>query len=238
VEEAASRVRREVDPDANPDINIIVGATFDHSIEGRIRVSVVATGISSGLLSQEQKPEESKDNNRATDRVSAASANHNEREKPRPQERDRETGTWQGSGNVTIEPRAPKYTVNQASQKSQQRFEPQPPAKPVRPPRRPLTGKDFPELAEHEAEVKGRQNLSLKRRGGLLNWVTGRRNHADDSASRQPPAFDNRNNAHDSEGEDGVDDETRSARDNKDTSRRRSSDEPFEIPNFFKRSVN
>src|SRR5262245_19048099 len=48
VEEAASRVRREVDPDSNPDINIIVGATFDHSIEGRIRVSVVATGINAG----------------------------------------------------------------------------------------------------------------------------------------------------------------------------------------------
>ena len=48
VEEAASRVRREVDPEANPDINIIVGATFDHSIEGRIRVSVVATGINAG----------------------------------------------------------------------------------------------------------------------------------------------------------------------------------------------
>jgi cell division protein FtsZ len=41
VDEAASRIREEVDPDAN----IILGATFDQSLEGLVRVSVVATGI-------------------------------------------------------------------------------------------------------------------------------------------------------------------------------------------------
>jgi cell division protein FtsZ len=41
VDEAATRIREEVDPDAN----IIVGATFDEALEGIIRVSVVATGI-------------------------------------------------------------------------------------------------------------------------------------------------------------------------------------------------
>jgi cell division protein FtsZ len=41
VDEAATRIREEVDPDAN----IIVGATFDEGLEGIIRVSVVATGI-------------------------------------------------------------------------------------------------------------------------------------------------------------------------------------------------
>ena len=41
VDEAATRIREEVDHDAN----IIVGATFDESLEGIIRVSVVATGI-------------------------------------------------------------------------------------------------------------------------------------------------------------------------------------------------
>jgi cell division protein FtsZ len=43
VDEAASRIREEVDDDAN----IILGATFDESMEGVIRVSVVATGIDS-----------------------------------------------------------------------------------------------------------------------------------------------------------------------------------------------
>ena len=41
VDEAASRIREEADPDAN----IIIGATFDDSLEGIVRVSVVATGI-------------------------------------------------------------------------------------------------------------------------------------------------------------------------------------------------
>lgn len=41
VDEAATRIREEVDAEAN----IIVGATFDESLEGSIRVSVVATGI-------------------------------------------------------------------------------------------------------------------------------------------------------------------------------------------------
>jgi cell division protein FtsZ len=41
VDEAATRIREEVDPDAN----IIVGATFDETLDGSIRVSVVATGV-------------------------------------------------------------------------------------------------------------------------------------------------------------------------------------------------
>ena len=41
VDEAATRIREEVDPDAN----IILGATFDDSLEGTMRVSVVATGL-------------------------------------------------------------------------------------------------------------------------------------------------------------------------------------------------
>jgi len=44
VDEAATRIREEVDQDAN----IILGATFDETLEGLIRVSVVATGIESG----------------------------------------------------------------------------------------------------------------------------------------------------------------------------------------------
>ena len=41
VDEAANRIRDEVDPDAN----IIFGSTFDEKLEGKMRVSVVATGI-------------------------------------------------------------------------------------------------------------------------------------------------------------------------------------------------
>jgi cell division protein FtsZ len=41
VDESANRIKEEVDPDAN----IIVGSTLDESLQGEMRVSVVATGI-------------------------------------------------------------------------------------------------------------------------------------------------------------------------------------------------
>jgi len=43
VDEAANRIRDEVDPEAN----IIFGSTFDEKLNGKMRVSVVATGIAS-----------------------------------------------------------------------------------------------------------------------------------------------------------------------------------------------
>src|SRR5579871_381458 len=48
VDEAATRIREEVDVDAN----IILGATFDSALDGVVRVSVVATGIDQATLSQ------------------------------------------------------------------------------------------------------------------------------------------------------------------------------------------
>jgi cell division protein FtsZ len=52
VDEAATRIREEVDQDAN----IIVGATFDENLDGVIRVSVVATGIEQALISRNATP--------------------------------------------------------------------------------------------------------------------------------------------------------------------------------------
>ncbi len=49
VDEAASRIRQEVDEDAN----IILGATFDSNLDGIVRVSVVATGIDQPLGSKD-----------------------------------------------------------------------------------------------------------------------------------------------------------------------------------------
>ena len=48
VDEAANRIRDEVDPDAN----IIFGSTFDQTMEGKMRVSVVATGIEAASMTQ------------------------------------------------------------------------------------------------------------------------------------------------------------------------------------------
>jgi len=50
VDEAATRIREEVDQDAN----IIVGATFDETLDGIIRVSVVATGIEQAQIARNQ----------------------------------------------------------------------------------------------------------------------------------------------------------------------------------------
>ncbi len=51
VDEAANRIREEVDPEAN----IIFGSTFNENIEGIVRVSVVATGIDLDLSEQKQQ---------------------------------------------------------------------------------------------------------------------------------------------------------------------------------------
>jgi cell division protein FtsZ len=53
VDEAATRIREEVDQEAN----IIVGATFDETLEGLIRVSVVATGIDKPFQSSAEMDE-------------------------------------------------------------------------------------------------------------------------------------------------------------------------------------
>jgi cell division protein FtsZ len=53
VDEAATRIREEVDQEAN----IIVGATFDESLEGIIRVAVVATGIDQASIARPAAPE-------------------------------------------------------------------------------------------------------------------------------------------------------------------------------------
>jgi cell division protein FtsZ len=63
VDEAATRIREEVDQDAN----IIVGATFDENLDGIIRVSVVATGIEQAQIAR----------NAATPAAAAGTANAN-----------------------------------------------------------------------------------------------------------------------------------------------------------------
>ncbi|HEY5830320.1 MAG TPA: cell division protein FtsZ, partial [Hyphomicrobiaceae bacterium] len=78
VDEAATRIRDEADKDAN----IIVGATFDPSLQGVVRVSVVATGIDNlGTARQPQQADGmltdlagrlSNDRRRTADRIERA----------------------------------------------------------------------------------------------------------------------------------------------------------------------
>lgn len=52
LDEAANRIREEVDPEAN----IIVGSTMDPSLGGKMRVSVVATGIDAAISAEVPTP--------------------------------------------------------------------------------------------------------------------------------------------------------------------------------------
>ena len=61
VDEAATRIREEVDQDAN----IIVGATFDETLDGIIRVSVVATGIEQAQIARNSQPSQAPAGNAA-----------------------------------------------------------------------------------------------------------------------------------------------------------------------------
>jgi cell division protein FtsZ len=70
VDEAASRVREEVDGDAN----IIFGATFDEGLEGIIRVSVVATGIEPMRQTLDEEPEQSAGMEALTRRLKSVSS--------------------------------------------------------------------------------------------------------------------------------------------------------------------
>jgi len=118
VDEAASRVRAEADPDAN----IIVGATFDNELDGSIRVSVVATGI--GLASTQStrpvldapKPAVLQERSRLTERLAGLAT------LPGPVDLDepslvlgqndvvKEPSVWRAPGNVVIEKRPAQVT--------------------------------------------------------------------------------------------------------------------------------
>jgi cell division protein FtsZ len=74
IEEAATRIREEVDPNAN----VIVGAAFDETLDGIVRVSVVATGIDNIGATRQPQPADSleelvirlrNDNRRIADRI-------------------------------------------------------------------------------------------------------------------------------------------------------------------------
>jgi cell division protein FtsZ len=90
VDEAATRIREEVDQDAN----IIVGATFDESLEGLIRVAVVATGIDQPASARQPAPSETKlaeiahklrvDQQRLAERVERAERVETSRATPQP----------------------------------------------------------------------------------------------------------------------------------------------------------
>ncbi|MGO8954845.1 MAG: cell division protein FtsZ [Rhodomicrobium sp.] len=194
VEEAASRIRREVDPDENPDVNIIVGATFDPTLQHRIRVSVVATGIDAGaIFAKTTAPNphsqgHSHDNNREArlaERLSAVGNEPGGRFRGGAAPRDYGGGARQPQNRheapprVVVEPKGKKPAGDEGyaprPQPPAQQFEPAQPAKTVRPPKRPLTYDDFPEL--HNGGAAGAEssaNRTSAKQRGFFDWMAGR----------------------------------------------------------------
>ena len=196
VDEAASRIRAEADPDAN----IIVGATFDDELDGSIRVSVVATGI--GLAPQVQhhappmplQAAVAQDRGRLSERLAGLTAMppHSPMDADEASlvlganEIAKEPQVWRAPGNVTIEKRPlqmqgaplPLGTAKPQPAAPQMTFQPAPPAMIRRPVRRMPAVEELPLVAQNEIKAQAGQASQLglaaqKRRVGFLERLAG-----------------------------------------------------------------
>lgn len=202
VDEAASRIREEVDASAN----IILGATFDQSLDGKIRVSVVATGLEAQPSEKTQeetakgseaaKPSEANQTiDKLAERIAAlhpaADAPENE---PSGETKQAESGpggarpaadpVWKNGEDVTIVKRAPKAPARQARAQTPEdkpaAFVPQAPAVAKKAPRRMPKTEDFPPHAQKALQKpeddQPKAGLEAqKAKVGFFERLTGRR---------------------------------------------------------------
>ncbi len=164
VDEAASRIREEVDRKAN----IILGATFDESLDGQIRVSVVATGLDTEKAEAvADQPDAKQDVAGLTARIASLKSPASEiSAKPTADTKPAALQTkapgpapeWKGPAEVTIEKRAPQpqnparpageSRVKKAAPEAKPSFVPQPPSLARKEPRRMPKVEDFPQVAQ------------------------------------------------------------------------------------------
>jgi len=195
VDEAASRIREEVDSGAN----IILGATFDKSLDGKIRVSVVATGLEGQQPEQAEeepkrpakaKPDVESTVAKLTERIAgltpspsiaaqAQTANKNTATKPVKDEQ-----VWKSGEDVTIKKRTPQARPKPAAatnaQEKQTAFVPQPPAVAKTAPRRMPKVEDFPPVAQKAMRASQSDEPqpgveTQKKKVGFFERLTGRR---------------------------------------------------------------
>ncbi|MGB8736015.1 MAG: cell division protein FtsZ [Rhodomicrobium sp.] len=199
VEEAASRIRREVDPDENPDVNIIVGATFEPSLQRRIRVSVVATGIKPGSEYPGASGTHTQDRRGGLgDRLHEAAAEAGRSRGPTAPGGQTPAGARPGQDHnengrrIALEGRGKKGPdqgpAGFPAAEQAPRFEPVPPAKTVRAPKRPLTYQDFPELHQGGgagADMPANRNPAKPR--GFFDWMAGRNKNAGRAGAGSSP---------------------------------------------------
>ena len=185
VEEAASRIRREVDPDENPDVNIIVGATFEAALQRRIRVSVVATGIKPGseYVQAVSSAHTTGRTGSLGDRLygnEGGRGGSREQMQPGNARQDRD-----GNGRrAQLEPKGRSAFGNGAN--SQSGFEPVAPSKTARAPKRPLTYSDFPELHQGGGDAQSQPGRNPAKSRGFFDWMAGRNKGSQKAAATNP----------------------------------------------------
>jgi cell division protein FtsZ len=167
VDEAASRIRTEADEEAN----IIVGATYDDELDGRIRVSVVATGIGESASQAQQAPQASvsaqPERGRLTERLAGLATLPGAGPEEVPVDLDEslmvpandapESQVWRAPNNVTIEKRPaqasgialPRTPAQSRPAEPQKSFQPAPPASIKRPVRRMPNVDELPMVAQN-----------------------------------------------------------------------------------------
>ena len=184
VDEAASRIREEVDASAN----IILGATFDNTLDGKIRVAVVATGLEMQQQGQSDeetaKPEANQAIAKLTERIAGLQpvADTLAREdKPADASKAAVGPVWKNSDDVTIEKHVPRAPAKKAAEEKPAAFVPQPPAVAKRSLRRMPKVEDFPPHAQKA--IKAREGDESKagvetqqKKVGFFERLTGRRN--------------------------------------------------------------
>ncbi|ESZ71887.1 cell division protein FtsZ [Mesorhizobium sp. L103C119B0] len=212
VDEAATRIREEVDQDAN----IILGATFDEELEGVIRVSVVATGIDKSAaeiavapisiraVPPQQKPvsrpaapgaegrpapvQQQTYEQRAADPVAEAIqlAEANAAAMARPAPMAQAEDFRPQSKIFQAPPAQPQPVVQQVMQPAPMREMPQPVA--AAPQRMPRV-EDFPPVVRAEVEAKGRP-ADHENSGpmGLLKRLTNGLTRREEEPARLQPA--------------------------------------------------
>jgi cell division protein FtsZ len=176
VDEAASRIRAEADPDAN----IIVGATYDDELDGSIRVSVVATGIgyaasvAVGPVFEAPRGAVTQERSRLSERLAGLAAlpgSPVDLDEPSlvlaQSEVVKEPSVWRAPGNVTIEKRPAQVTgiglplgasqSKQAPQAPSRPFQPAPPTAVRRPVRRMPSMEELPVVAQNEIKAQAGQ---------------------------------------------------------------------------------
>ncbi|MFZ1104647.1 MAG: cell division protein FtsZ [Hyphomicrobiaceae bacterium] len=200
VHDAVDVVRQELDPEAN----IIFGATVDDSMTGRIRVSVVASGMHRAQAAQERAAgaaaaQQAAANGRAKEPSRAEVASKREEARPPAQAPAHAVAkaangeVWSGPGDVVIRERTPQ-SASQSSASQNRRSARGDDLSRLsvghsgsQPPRRPMpTVEDFPLVGQREywaktAGARRSQQASQQpepppaRRMGLLERITGAR---------------------------------------------------------------